>query len=175
MQFLFQEEFFPEGVQLQDELEARFDRFCLLYPIQKLARPYTLELLRGTMHHLEHIDALIRESASNWRIERIALTDRNLLRIAVYEMLFSEDAPDQVVINEAVEIAKRYGTEESPPFINGVLDAVRVVIRSSADVKRPVKGVKFRDIGQGLVQGAEAGKDVRGEVERAETDTLTKN
>ena len=75
------------------------------------------------------IDTLIRESASNWRLERIALTDRNLLRIAVYEMQFSEDAPDQVVINEAVEIAKRYGTEDSPPFINGVLDAVRVVIR----------------------------------------------
>jgi len=132
MQFLFQEEFFPEGVkslQLQGELNARFERFCALYPVQKLAIPYTLELLRGTIQHLEMIDTLIRESASNWRLERIALTDRNLLRIAVYEMQFSEDAPDQVVINEAVEIAKRYGTEDSPPFINGVLDAVRVVIR----------------------------------------------
>lgn len=132
MQFLFQEEFFPEGVkslQLQGELNARFERFCALYPVQKLAIPYTLELLRGTIQHLEMIDTLIRESASNWRLERIALTDRNLLRIAVYEMQFSEDAPDQVVINEAVEIAKRYGTEDSPPFINGVLDAVRAVIR----------------------------------------------
>ena len=175
MQFLFQEEFFPEGVHLQDELEARFDRFCLLYPIQKLARPYTLELLHGTIHHLDRIDALIRESASNWRIERIALTDRNLLRIAVYEMLFSEDAPDQVVINEAVEIAKRYGTEESPPFINGVLDAVRVVIRGGAEVKRLMKGVKSRDTSQGLVQGAEAGKDVKAEVESAGTYTHTKN
>jgi len=176
MQFLFQEEFFPEGVHLQDDLEARFDRFCLLYPIQKLARPYTLELLRGTMDHLERIDALIRESTSNWRIERIALTDRNLLRIAIYEMLFSEDAPDQVVINEAVEIAKRYGTEESPPFINGVLDAVRVVIHGRADVQKQMNRVKSRDTSRGgLVNGAEAREDVRGEVERAETDTLTKN
>jgi N utilization substance protein B len=131
MQFLFQEEFFPDGVQLQDDFDARFERFCALYSVQKLALPYALELLRGTMLHLERIDTLIRESASNWRMERIALTDRNLLRIAVYEMLFSEDAPDQVVINEAVEIAKRYGTEESPPFVNGILDAVRVVIRVS--------------------------------------------
>ncbi len=133
MQFLFQEEFFPEGVQLQDDVETRFERFCILYPVQKLARPYALELLRGTFQHLDRIDILIRESASNWRIERIALTDRNLLRIAVYEMLFSEDAPDQVVINEAVEIAKRYGTEDSPPFVNGILDAVRVVIRGPGD------------------------------------------
>lgn len=137
MQFLFQEEFFPEGVkslQLQGDLDARFERFCALYPVQKLAIPYALELLRGTLQQLERIDALIRDSASNWRLERIALTDRNLLRIAVYEMLFSEDAPDQVVINEAVEIAKRYGTEESPPFINGVLDAVRVVIRDGGKI-----------------------------------------
>ncbi len=135
MQFLFQEEFFPEGVkslQLQGDLDDRFERFSALYPVQKLAIPYTLELLRGTLQQLERIDELIRESASNWRLERIALTDRNLLRIAVYEMLFSEDAPDQVVINEAVEIAKRYGTEESPPFINGVLDAVRVVIHDAS-------------------------------------------
>ena len=176
MQFLFQEEFFPEGVHLPDDLEGRFDRFCLLYPIQKLARPYTLELLRGTMHHLERIDALIRESASNWRIERIALTDRNLLRIAVYEMLFSEDAPDQVVINEALEIAKRYGTEESPSFINGVLDAVRVVIHGRAEAQKPMDGLKSRDPSrEGLVDEAEAGEDARDEVERAETDTLTKN
>lgn len=136
MQFLFQEEFFPEGVQLQDDFDARFERFCILYPVQKMACPYALELLRGTLQHLDRIDTLIRESASNWRIERIALTDRNLLRIAVYEMLFIEDAPDQVVINEAVEIAKRYGTEDSPPFVNGILDAVRVVIRGPGEVTR---------------------------------------
>ncbi|MEK6201146.1 MAG: transcription antitermination factor NusB [Desulfobulbaceae bacterium] len=161
MQFLFQEEFFPDGVRLQDDLEARFERFCILYPIQKLARPYAIELLQGTMHHLDRIDTLIRESASNWRIERIALTDRNLLRIAVYEMLFSEDAPDQVVINEAVEIAKRYGTEESAPFINGVLDAVRVVIRTSGDGQKRPNSLETKDVGGG-------------EVERAEHDTLTK-
>ena len=136
MQFLFQEDFLPGGLQLQDDLNARFERFCALYPVQKLAIPYALELLRGVMGNVDRIDTLIRKSASNWRVERIALTDRNLLRIAVCEMLFSEDAPDQVVINEAVEIAKRYGTEESPAFVNGVLDAVRIMIRGNEEVAR---------------------------------------
>lgn len=136
MQFLFQEDFLPGGLQLQDDLDMRFVRFCALYPVQKLAIPYALELSRGTMRNIDRIDTLIRESASNWRIERIASTDRNLLRIAVCEMLFSEDAPDQVVINEAVEIAKRYGTEDSPSFVNGVLDAVRVVIRGTGEAAR---------------------------------------
>lgn len=134
MQFLFQKEFSPGEFQFQDELETSFARFCDSYPVQKLALPYALELVRGTLCHLDRIDSLIRGCASNWRIERIALTDRNLLRIAVYEMLYSKDAPDQVVINEAVEIAKRYGAEESPSFINGVLDAVRLMIRGGTDV-----------------------------------------
>jgi N utilization substance protein B len=166
MQFLFQEEFFPAGVQLQDDFDARFERFCLLYPVQKMARPYALELLRGTIEHLDRIDTLIRESASNWRIERIALTDRNLLRIAVYEMLFIEDAPDQVVINEAVEIAKRYGTEDSPPFVNGVLDAVRVVIRGPGD-----KGMGGKDVAPG---GSRVAQAMDGEATGTESDPYPK-
>lgn len=130
MQFLFQEEFLSEGSTLQEDLELRFEHFCAFYPVQKLAQPYALELLRGTFEHHGRIDALIRQSASNWRMERIAFIDRNILRIAVYEMLYSPDAPDQVVINEAVEIAKRYATGDSPAFINGVLDAVRSILRA---------------------------------------------
>jgi N utilization substance protein B len=133
MQFLFQDDFLPAGLQVQGDLDGRFERFRSLYPVQKLAIPYALELLRGVMRNVDRIDALIKGSASNWRIERIASTDRNILRIAVCEMLFSADAPDQVVINEAVEIAKRYGAEESSSFVNGVLDAVRVVIRGSGE------------------------------------------
>jgi len=136
MQFLFQGEFNPGCFQLQDDIDACFASFCDHYPVQKLAFSYALELIRGTICHLDRIDTLIRESASNWRIERIALTDRNLLRIAVYEMLYSEEAPAQVVINEAVEIAKRYGTEDSPPFINGVLDAVRIVIGNDSELAK---------------------------------------
>ncbi len=130
MQFLFQEEFLAPDLPGPEELELRFARFCDYYPAPPQAHVYALELLAGVMGHRQQIDTLLADSASNWRMERIALPDRNLLRIAVYEMLYSADAPDQVVINEAVEIAKRYGTEDSPAFINGILDAVRRVVRN---------------------------------------------
>ena len=68
---------------------------------------------------------MISEAATNWRLERIAPTDRNLMRIAVYEMLARQDVPPQVAINEAVEIAKRFAGDDSPKFINGVLDSIK--------------------------------------------------
>jgi N utilization substance protein B len=85
-------------------------------------------LLQGITDNLEQVDRLIAEAASNWRLSRIAATDRNLLRIAVFEMAKMEDVPPQVAINEAVEIAKRFAGEDSPKFINGVLDAVRSLL-----------------------------------------------
>ncbi|MEN8188370.1 MAG: transcription antitermination factor NusB [Thermodesulfobacteriota bacterium] len=127
LQFLFQDDFSAQGIDggEAEDLTSRFEHFCVLYPVQKKARPYALELLSGVFEHLGEIDALIREHASNWRLERIAVTDRNLLRIAVCEIKFVEDTPDGVVINEAVEIAKRFGGGDSPAFVNGVLDAVK--------------------------------------------------
>ena len=77
------------------------------------------------MRRLDQIDRTIGDHATNWRLERIAATDRNLLRVAIFELLFQDDVPAQVAINEAVEIAKRFGTQDSPAFINGVLDAVQ--------------------------------------------------
>lgn len=127
LQFLFQDDFATQGIH-QGELIERFDLFCSLYQVNKKARPYTFELLRGILLNRDHIDGLIGQCAKNWRFERIAITDKNLLRIGVFEMLYCEDVPDQVAINEAVEIAKRYGSEESPAFINGILDAVKTVI-----------------------------------------------
>lgn len=129
LQFLYQEDFTigPEQQHGYD-LAERFELFCALFQVNKKARPYAVELLRGITDNLERIDALISESASNWRLVRIAATDRNLLRIAVYEMLEKSDVPPQVAINEAVEIAKRFAGEESPKFINGVLDAVRAAL-----------------------------------------------
>lgn len=126
MQFLYQEDLTigPED-QYGYDLTERFELFCSLFQINKKARPYALELLRGITTDLERIDSLITESASNWRLARIAPTDRNLIRIAVYEMLEKDDVPFQVAINEAVEIAKRFAGDDSPKFINGVLDAVR--------------------------------------------------
>lgn len=129
LQFLFQDDFSAQDTR-RGELIERFDLFCSLYQVNRKARPYTLELLQGIRQNRDHIDSLISQCAKNWRLERIAITDRNLLRIGVFEMLFCEDVPDQVAINEAVEIAKRYGSEESPAFINGILDAVKTVIHA---------------------------------------------
>lgn len=126
LQFLFQDDFLGKGMSAQtDQLEERFAPFSLLYQVNNKARPYCRDLLRGVFEHIEQIDAAIGVHATNWRLERIAATDRNLLRIAIYELLFAEDVPAQVAINEAVEIAKRFGSEDSPAFINGVLDAVQ--------------------------------------------------
>lgn len=86
------------------------------------ARDYASDVLAGVLANLAEIDAKIGSYAIDWTVERMSATDRNILRVAVYEMLFSDEkiAPG-VAINEAVEIAKAYGTEESPRFINGVL------------------------------------------------------
>ncbi len=74
--------------------------------------------------HLEEIDGKIEGAAQNWRLARLSATDRNLLRIAAYEMFFCDDVPAQVAINEALEVAKKYGDNDSPKFINGILDAL---------------------------------------------------
>ncbi len=130
LQFLFQDDFTSALELSVESLEDRFALFCGLYQVSKKAREYTLELLQTTLGHQRKVDELISQCAKNWRLERISITDRNLLRIAVSEMLYSKEVPHQVAINEAVEIAKRYGSDESPAFINGILDAVKNQIQS---------------------------------------------
>jgi len=83
------------------------------------------KLAVGAISHLEEIDALIKRRAENWRIQRMAVVDRNLLRLAIYEFLFESDTPKTVVINEALEIARRFSTFEATQFINGILDAIK--------------------------------------------------
>ena len=129
LQFLYQEDFtIRTDQQFGYDLVERFDLFCTLFQVNKKARAYALVLLHGISENIEEIDRLIADAASNWRIERIASTDRNLMRIAIFEMLKMTDVPTQVAINEAVEIAKRFAGEDSPKFINGVLDAVQTII-----------------------------------------------
>ncbi len=130
MQFLFQDDFSSDAELSLEGIDERFEMFCGLYQVSRKAREYTLVLLNSALSHQQKVDELIRQCAKNWRLERISITDRNLLRIAVSEMLYSEDVPHQVAINEAVEIAKRYGSDESPAFINGILDAVKNEIQS---------------------------------------------
>ncbi len=129
LQFLFQDDFkgFEEGSAVN--IEQRFVDFCSLYDVQKKARPYALTLLTEVYANRERVDQAITKHASNWRLPRIDVTDRNILRIATCEMLFQEDVPPEVAINEAVEIAKRFCGPDSPAFVNGILDAVRVALK----------------------------------------------
>lgn len=130
LQFLFQEDFKLEEGHREDNFLERFESFCTLYQVNRKARPYAQQLLEGILRDRVEIDRCIEQAASNWRLARIAATDRNILRLAVFEMRSDAEIPDQVAINEAVEIAKRFAGDDSPAFINGVLDAVKTSLRS---------------------------------------------
>jgi N utilization substance protein B len=88
-------------------------------------RDFTTTLVTGVIEHRDEIDAFIQECSTNWSLERIGLVERNILRLAIYELCFLPEIPPNVTINEAVEVAKKYGTEEAPAFINGILDRVK--------------------------------------------------
>jgi N utilization substance protein B len=90
---------------------------------------YYKETVEGVWQHLDEVDRLIGSAASNWRIERMPLVDRNILRLGVYEICHSPDVPFVVAINEAVELAKRFGSDESGGFINGILDKISEITR----------------------------------------------
>ena len=87
-------------------------------------REFAEALVRGVRTNLAEVDGLIGAASRNWRIERMARVDRNLLRLASYEIRFCDDIPPKVTINEAVEIAKRFGTKDSAAFVNGILDKI---------------------------------------------------
>jgi N utilization substance protein B len=89
------------------------------------SRQFADGLVRGTLQHLQEIDALLREGLEHWRLPRIAAVDRSILRMAVYELVHETGTPPIVVIDEAIELAKRFGGEESGLFVNGVLDGIR--------------------------------------------------
>ena len=92
-------------------------------------------IILGVTNHLSEIDNIIEEAATRWTVDRMARIDRNILRMGVFELLFCSDIPSKVAINEAIEIAKRFGAHDSPNFINGVLDRVMKVMREREDEK----------------------------------------
>jgi transcription antitermination factor NusB len=97
---------------------------CKNFDSSRSARAFSGELVRGVRENIRHLDNVIRRSSKNWRIERMSIVDRSILRLAAYEMLYRKEIPYKVSIDEAVELGKRYGTEESGSFINGVLDNI---------------------------------------------------
>jgi N utilization substance protein B len=82
------------------------------------------ELVKGVLAHKEHIDSYIQRYSPDWPLERMNFTDKNILRLAIYEFFYRPEIPPVVSINEAVELAKLYGTDESPAFVNGILDSI---------------------------------------------------
>lgn len=106
-------------ISVEDALARFFDSF----DAEPRARARAEEIVRGVHAHRERIDEVLAQASPRWRLERMALVDRNVLRLCVHELLFDLDTPARVVIDEGVEIAKRFGAEESARFVNGVLDA----------------------------------------------------
>ena len=101
-------------------------------------KAFTEELVKGVARHLIEIDASISKCTANYEIHRIAVVDRNILRVGIYEMLHCRDVPPVVCINEAIEVAKKFGSEESGRFVNGILDRVR------ADLPRDARKVESK-------------------------------
>jgi N utilization substance protein B len=88
-------------------------------------KEFTHDIVRGTRENIEKIDEIIKNAAEHWSIDRMAVVDRNILRAATYELFYRADIPSSVAINEAIEVAKKYSTEESASFINGILDKIQ--------------------------------------------------
>ena len=88
-------------------------------------RTFAETLASGSVANVEQIDVLIERHAENWRLDRMAVVDRNILRLACYEFLYDAETPKTIVINEAIEVARRFSSQESPQFINGILDSIR--------------------------------------------------
>lgn len=116
LQMLYQHELAGNNV------ETIVTSFEELQQAPAATREFAAALARGTIDRRDEIDTRLAEQADNWRLDRMAAVDRNILRLAMYELLFAPDTPPAVVIDEAVEIAKRFGSERSSQFVNGVLD-----------------------------------------------------
>ncbi|WP_020675846.1 transcription antitermination factor NusB [Geopsychrobacter electrodiphilus] len=93
-------------------------------PVPESAKRFTEQLVRGIVEYRSVLDQRISEAAKNWSLERMTAVDLSILRVAVFELCYMSDIPSPVTMNEAIEIAKRYGTKESPAFINGLLDKI---------------------------------------------------
>jgi N utilization substance protein B len=114
----------------QNDSNELLERFCLNFTSSKKARPFFLKLVKGVIQAKSEIDSIIETFSDNWKINRMACVDRNIMRIAVYEMLYCQDIPTKVSINEAIDVGKKFGTEESGAFINGILDSIRIALKN---------------------------------------------
>ena len=126
LQFLYQLD-----VREHDDPSAQAAEFWSRHSVDAQARAFAEELVVGTKQNQGAIDGLIAQSAEHWDLERMSTVDRNILRAGVYELLWHPEVPAKVAINEAIEIAKKFGTQESSRFINGVLDRIARDLRAA--------------------------------------------
>lgn len=126
LQVLFEDDLNPDRktIQADDFMRNRLNQ-------DQEILDFARRLLAGVRKNRAELDELLKKTADNWSLERMAVVDRNILRIGAYEMLH-DDTPDRVAINEAVELAKRFGAKQSPHFVNGILDRFVKERRSSA-------------------------------------------
>src|SRR5215831_2243639 len=127
LQFLYQ-------LDLHDEVDpaAHETDFWARHPVDDDTRAFASALVTGTKRRQDEIDRLIAQYAEHWDLDRMAVVDRNILRLAVYELLEQSKVPPKVAINEAIEISKKFGTRESSRFINGILDRVHKELRAAS-------------------------------------------
>ncbi len=140
LQVLFQLEFNTT------DPESLIRRYWEYQKVSDEIREYANWLLKGIRAHAKEVDETIQSTSVNWRIPRMAVVDRNILRIAVYELLFEKTLAPAIVINEAIEIAKRYSSEEASVFINGILDAVRKKLEAGKDSSKEGNDEKKRRV-----------------------------
>jgi N utilization substance protein B len=119
LQLLFQRDFNP-AISRDTITQFAHDRLR-----EEDLRALCLTLYDGVASHLEEIDARLAAAAENWRVARMATVDRNVLRLGAFELLYAADTPPAVAFDEAIELARRFGSADSPAFVNGVLDRLR--------------------------------------------------
>jgi len=110
----------------QSDIGEALRLFCEHFKAPDSIRDFAVELANGVHQYREEIDTLISRFSEHWRLERMSAVDRNILRLAIFELLYRADIPAKVSINEAVDLGKKYGTEDSGSFINGILDRIRI-------------------------------------------------
>ena len=118
LKFLYQTEFNSNSP------DSELNSFCERANVSEEIQDFTQTLIKNIFIHKKEVDGLLKKISANWVPDRMAMIDKNILRLGICELLFDSTPPPKVVINEAVEIAKKFGTEESPDFINGILDKV---------------------------------------------------
>ena len=116
----------------QSDISEALRVFCDHFEAPESIRDFAIELANGAHGHQEEIDSLIKQFSEHWRLERMPIVDRNILRLAIFEFLYRPDIPTKVSINEAVDLGKRYGSSESGAFINGILDRIRMYLEEES-------------------------------------------